>query len=59
MNGLRYCCRKVVTFKLCERGIENLLRVAYFAQELPGHACAEAWRERQRQPPQVMVGIHL
>ena len=59
MDGLRYCCRQMVAFELCERGVENLLRAAHLAQEFAGHARAEAWRERQRQPPQVMVGIHL
>jgi hypothetical protein len=59
VNGLRHSGGQVVAFEFGERGIENLLRAAHFAQELSGHACAEAWRERQRQPLQVMVGIHL
>ena len=59
MNGLGYGGGEVVAFEFRKRGVENLLRAAHFAQEFAGHACAEAWRECQRQPPQVMVGIHL
>jgi|SRR5690348_1269588 len=58
MNRLRDGGRNLLGFKSCERGVEDCLRAAKLAQKLANQACAEARRERERQPSQVLVGIH-
>ncbi|MFY9527410.1 MAG: hypothetical protein WBC04_17135 [Candidatus Acidiferrales bacterium] len=58
MDRLGYLSRQVLGLKRRERSIEDRLGAPKFAQELSRHACAQARGQRQRQPSQVLVGLH-
>ena len=58
MNRLRYGGRELVSFERGERSVEDGVRAAECAQQFPSHARAEPRRERERQPSQVLVGLH-
>jgi photosystem II stability/assembly factor-like uncharacterized protein len=57
VDGLRDGGGQVMRFKLSERSGENLLRPAERAQELSGHAGAQAGREGERQPAEISVEV--
>ena len=58
MDGLRDGGRQALGFQRGQRGVENRVGAAEFAQQFSGHARAQAGRQRKRQPSQVLVGGH-
>jgi hypothetical protein len=58
MQGLRYRGWKPLGFQRSEGRVENCLGAAEFAEKLSGHACAQSWRQRKRQPSQILGGFH-
>lgn len=58
MNGLRYRRGNVLRFQSSQRSVENRLRAAELAKQFSGQTRAQARRERERQPSQVLVGAH-
>src|ERR1700689_4636800 len=58
MERLRHGCRKPLGLEGCQRGVENRGGASKFAQQLSSRARAETWRQRQRQPSQVLAGVH-
>ena len=58
MERLRYRGGQALRFQFGQRGVENRVRAAHLPQQLSGHACAQARRQRERQPSQVLFGVH-
>ena len=58
MQCLGHRDRQPLGLEFRHRRIENRLRTSQVAEKFPGHARAEARRQRKRQPSQVLVGVH-
>ena len=58
MDGLGHGCWEAVGLQLGERCVENGFGAAQCAEEFSGHARAEAGRQSESQPSQVLVGSH-
>jgi hypothetical protein len=51
-------CGQVLGFERSERGVEDGIGAAEFAQQLSGGSCSETGSQREREPANVIVGMH-
>ena len=58
VDGLRYGGGQAMRFQFGERSAENAVGAAHRGEKFSGHARAEAGSQRERQPSQVLVGVH-